>query len=200
MLAWAGFLAIATPTLAWANYNEATDPEISGDAQNPTAIALTPMGLTSISGSITGAGSGVSTDIDYFKVTVPSGQFLGNVFVRTGTTAGGNGSFIGLFPGAVGKPAASTTGADLLGYYLYKPADIGTDILDDMGTFTFNGNTSQHFTPPLPAGDYTFWVQEGSLGTFNYNFDLALVPEPTSCAVMLAGAGMLTMRRRRAMR
>jgi hypothetical protein len=199
----AGLAALAWPSFALAAYNETTDGDLSGNHLSPTAVALTSSGLTSISGSVTGAGSGVSTDLDYFKVTVPAGQVLTNIFVRTGTTSGGaTGSFIGLFSGPVGTDPATTTGANLLGYYLYRPADIDTNILDDMATFNFNGsNPSQGFAPPLPAGDYTFWLQEGALGTFNYNFDIELnVPEPTTPALLLVGTGLLALRRNRAAR
>jgi hypothetical protein len=65
------------------------------------------------------------------------------------------------------------------------------DILDDMGVFNFMGTSpSIGFVPPLPAADYTFWVQEGANGIFPYNFEFVLraVPEPTSLLlIVLAG-------------
>ena len=56
-------------------------------------------------------------------------------------------------------------------------ADIGTDILDDMGPST--PMELHRFIPPLACADYTFWIQEGFNGTFPYNFQLVLrsVPE-----------------------
>jgi hypothetical protein len=198
---WVNLAAFALPTFAWAAYNESTDGDLSGNHLTPTPVALTPNGLTSISGNVAGAGGGVSTDLDYFRVSAPAGQFLTGVFVRSGTTTGGaTGSFIGLFQGPVGTNPATTTGMDMLGYYLYRVADIDTNILDDMATFNFNGtNPSQGFTPPLSANDYTFWVQEGALGTFNYNFDIQLsnVPEPATPALLLAASALPARRLRR---
>ena len=56
------------------------------------------------------------------------------------------------------------------------------------------------FIPPLPAADYTFWIQEGFLGTFPYSFELVLrsVPAPPTILLMgLAGLVMSLRRRRR---
>jgi hypothetical protein len=69
-----------------------------------------------------------------------------------------------------------------------------------MGTFNFNGtNPSIGFIPPLPSADYTFWIQEGSNGTFPYNFELVLsaVPEPPTFLLMgLAGLAIALRRYR----
>lgn len=34
------------------------------------------------------------------------------------------------------------------------------------------------FTPPLPSGTYSFWVQEASAGTVNYGFNFVIIPAP----------------------
>jgi len=190
-----GLAVLGAPRLTAAAYNESVDGDLSGNYLSPTTVAVVANGSTSITGTIAGAGNGVSTDLDYFKVTVPPGQTLAALLVRSGTTTGGTGSFIGVYDGAAGTNPATATGAQLRGYYLYKVADINTDILDDMGTFNFNGtNPSQGFTPPLPAGDYTFWIQEGANGTFNYNMELQLVPEPAGWLLGLAGLAMMGRR------
>lgn len=195
----AGLAVLGMPMLSSAAHVELTNGDLSGNHLSPTPVAVTPNGSTAVSGSVTGAGSGVSTDLDYFTVTIPSGQWLSGMFVRTGTTPGGNGSFLGLFQGSTATNPSTTTGANMLGYYLYKSTDIDTNILDDLATFNFMGsNPSQGFVPPLPAGNYTFWVQEGAAGTFNYNFDLVLsnVPEPAIGSLLLATTGLLALRRR----
>jgi hypothetical protein len=198
---WSCLAVLAVPMSAAASYIELIDGDLSGNYLSPTSVALLPNGSTTISGTIAGAGAAVSTDLDYFTVTVPAGQVLSSVFVRSGTTSGGAiGSFIGIFPGATGTDPAITTSSDLLGYYLYRQADINTDILDDIGTFNFNGtNPSQGFVPPLLANDYTFWIQEGANGTFSYNFDLVLtqaIPEPATATLLLTALGVLAVRRR----
>jgi hypothetical protein len=195
--------ALAWPMLASADYIESVNGDLSGNFLNPTSIALVPNGSTRVSGTVTGAGMGVSTDLDYFMVTVPVGQGLAALNVLPGTVGGGAiGSFIAVFAGSTAANPATAVSTDTLGYYLYRtPADIGTDILDNMGTFNFMGvNPSIGFTPPLFAGNYTFWVQEGALGTFPYNFELVLssVPAPPTILLMgLAGVAFLGLRRRR---
>src|SRR5690242_8742277 len=67
---------LASPVLALANYAESVNGDLSGDFLNPTPIALVPNGSTTISGTIQGAGSGVSIDLDFFTVKVPTGQVL----------------------------------------------------------------------------------------------------------------------------
>ena len=192
--------ALVWPVLASANYNETPDGDLSGNYLSPTPIALVPNGSTTISGTIQGAGMGVSVDLDYFTVTVPAGQALVALNVLPGTVGGGAiGSFIAIYSGSTAaNPGAASTAA--LGYYLYRAADIGTDILDNMATFNFNGtNPSIGFIPPLFPGAYTFWIQEGFNGTFPYNFELVLnsVPEPPTVLLMVAGLAMILRRHRR---
>jgi len=193
--------ALIGPGIAAGAHIELTNGDLSGNHLSPTAVAVAPNVATAVSGSVSGAGNGVSTDLDYFKVTVPAGQWLSGVFVRSGTTTGGaTGSFLGLFQGGAGTDPATTTGANLLGYYLYRVADTDTNILDDLAAFNFGGtNPSQGFVPPLPAGDYTFWIQEGANGTFNYNFDIVLsnVPEPATAGLLLGVPVLLFLRVRR---
>ena len=96
---------------------------------------------------------GMSFDLDYFRVSVPVGQVLSAVNVVPGTGAGAIGTFIAVFDGPAVNPDTAVS-TDLLGYYLYRTADIGTNILDDIATFNFQGtNPSQGFVPPLPADE-----------------------------------------------
>ena len=193
--------ALVWPMLASANYNESANGDLSGNFQNPTSIALVPNASTTISGTIQGAGMGVSVDLDYFTVTVPAGQALVALNVLPGTVGGGAiGSFIAIYSGSTAVDPVGALSTAALGYYLYRAADIGTDILDNMATFNFNGtNPSIGFIPPLSPGAYTFWIQEGFNGTFPYNFELVLnsVPEPSTALLMVAGLAMFLRRHRR---
>ena len=143
----------------------------------------------------------MSVDLDYFTVTVPAGQVLAALNVLPGTVgAGAIGSFIAIYSGSTAVNPVGASSTDALGYYLYRAADIGTDILDNMATFNFNGtNPSIGFIPPLSPGAYTFWIQEGFNGTFPYNFELVLnsVPEPSTALLMVAGLAMFLRRHRR---
>ena len=193
--------ALVWPALASANYNESANGDLSGNFQSPTPIALITNGSTTVSGTVQGAGMGVSIDLDYFTVTVPAGQVLVALNVLPGTVGGGAiGSFIAIYSGSTAVNPVGAASTDALGYYLYRAADIGTDILDNIATFNFNGtNPSIGFTPPLLPGTYTFWIQEGFNGTFPYNFELVLnsVPEPPAVLLMVAGLAMILRRHRR---
>jgi hypothetical protein len=191
--------ALVWPALASADYIEAVNGDLSGNHLNPTSIAVLPNGSITVSGTVQGAGMGVSLDLDYFTVTVPVGQVLAALIVREGTLgAGAIGSFIALFPGPTAVDPASAVSTDSLGYYLYGAADIGTDILDDMSTFNFDGtNPSTGFVPPLPSADYTFWIQEGFRGTFPYSFELVLRSVPGLPTIMLVGLAGLALGLRR---
>src|SRR5678816_2952113 len=92
--------ALVLPMLASADYVESVNGDLSGDFQNPTSIALVPNGSATVSGTIQGAGMGVSVDLDYFTVTVPVGQVLAALNVLPGTLGGGAiGSFIAIYSG-----------------------------------------------------------------------------------------------------
>ena len=191
--------ALGWPMLASADYIESVNGDLSGNFQNPTSIALVPNGSTRVAGTVQGAGAGVSTDLDYFTVTVPVGQVLAALNVLPGTVGGGAiGSFIAIYLGATAVNPVGAASTAALGYYLYRATDIGTNILDDMGTFNFMGtNPSMGFIPPLPSGDYTFWIQEGFLGTFPYNFELVLRSVPAPPTILLMGLAGLAMCLRR---
>jgi len=186
---------------ASADFIEPADGELSGNYLSPTPVALTPNGVTRVAGNVQGAGMGRSIDLDYFRVTVPTGQVLSAINVLPGTIgAGAIGTFIAVFDGPAVNPDTAVS-TDLLGYYLYRTADIGTNILDDIATFNFQGtNPADGFVPPLPADDYIFWIQEGFNGIFPYNLQFVLrgVPEPGTLALAgLALAGLAFKRRKK---
>jgi hypothetical protein len=122
---------------------------------------------------------------------------LRSIIVLPGTAGGPPGlvSFIGIQAGSqVTVPINAVNAAGLLGYHLYGAMEINTHILPAIGTA---GNGSTGFVPPLGAGNYAFWIEEGATGSFPYGFSLALaqVPEPTALAMILAGLAVLvTMR------
>ena len=187
------------PMLASAGYIESVNGDLSGTFSSPTPIAVVPDGSFTIAGTVEGAGAGVSVDLDYFTVTVPVGQRLASLNVLPGTVGGGAiGSFLAIYSGSTAVDPVSAVSTDALGYYLYGAGDIGTDILDNLGTFNLLGtNPSIGFIAPLPAGDYTFWIQEGFRGTFSYNFELVLSSVPAPPTILLLGLAALAMGLRR---
>jgi len=132
------------------------------------------------------AASGV-VDRDYFTVVVPVGQRLEGIVVGSGFRAGGGGlSFIGIEAGSQVLASPTSGGPSLLGFALVGTGDIGTSILDQLGG-------------PLGAGTHSLWIQEIEHGSFPYEYDLqvAVIPEPGVAMVVVAAGGGLLGRRRR---
>jgi hypothetical protein len=86
--------------------------------------------------------------------------------------------------------------AGLLGWTLFGPDQIGTDLFDVM---SLSANDSSGFTVPLPAGSYSLWVQETGAGTANYalEFMVVEVPEAPTVLTMLGGLALLAAALRR---
>jgi hypothetical protein len=152
-------------------YDESVSGDLSNSGLTPTLITLSA-GENDVFGT---TGRQGAVDRDYFTFTVPSGFELAAIDVLPVTTTAGV-SFIGVQSGTqVTLPVTATSAAGLLGWHLYAPLD-GNII----GALGIPANGSSGFTPPLGAGDYAFWVQEFSAGTYNYGFDFHLVSVPES--------------------
>ena len=198
-------LSLLGPALlaAWATGAQASvawDEAVQGDFANgglaPTALTL-GAGSNLVLGS-TGRVGGV-VDRDYFSFTLPAGWQLDTITVLPGSSFLGPGaaSFIAVQAGpqlTVNPTGGSPEG--LLGWVHYSENDVGTDILGLMGI----GPGAIGFAGALPAGTYSFWVQDTGTGVANFRFDFAVsaVPEPAGWALALAGvAGLAGWRARR---
>jgi hypothetical protein len=172
-------------------WNEGVSGDLSNNGLAPTVLTVSP-GANDVYGT-TGKDATTGTiDRDYFTFTVPQGLELTAITVLPGTeTLGTLGeSFIGIESGSqVTVSTAATTAAGLLGWDHYGAADIGVDILPLMGASDL-GSTG--FTGWLPAGTYSFWVQEASVGSVNYGFDFTVAtPEPATWTMLLTGLTLL---------
>lgn len=189
-------MSLAAPAVAAVVHDEATDGDLSNDRLAPTTLSFS-LGGNEVFG--TSGASGDSVDLDYFTFTVLPGQALTSIQVLEGTESLENLSFIAIQRGDQVTVAPDATDAvGLYGWWHYSPADIGSDILDDIGVPAAG---SEGFTPPLGAGDYAIWIQEANQGTADYRFSFvvgeAAVPEPEAWALLLGGLAMLAARRRR---
>ncbi len=184
-----GFSALALALLGSgiAHASVIYDESISGDLSNS---GLTPTVLTVSIGSnqIFGTtGAAAEPDRDYFTFTVPTGLLLSAITILPGTQSIGpsGDSFFGVQVGPqVTVPVLPPDATGLLGWIHYDAGDVGTNILPEMGLSDF-GATG--FTPPLSSGTYSFWLQEGNVGTVPYGLDFTIVasPEPGSWSMLV---------------
>ncbi len=182
---------------AQAAWNEATDGDLSNNGLAPSFAAFVA-GSNLLSGTTGRAAAGGPVDRDYLHFTVPAGHALQALQVLPGTTSLGSGAFIGLMSGSTFTvPPDAASAAGLLGWTIFGVDQIDTDILEVMSFPSFD---SIGFTVPLPAGDYSLWIQELAVGTASYRLDfvVAEVPEAPSVLAMLGGLALLgaALRRR----
>jgi len=183
-----------SPALA-AGWNEAVNGDLSNDGLVPTIVTLAE-GATTVIGTTGRAVAGGTIDRDYFTIVVPAGHVLDGLVLQEGVTVVGGGSFLGLMAGpAFTVPPTTSTAAGLLGWTIYSDGNIGTDLLPAM---SIPALSSSGFSIPLPAGAYSFWVQENGNGIATYSFALSVsaVPEVPTALGLLGGLALLAARRR----
>lgn len=166
-------------------YSEPASGDLSGNRNAPTNRTLV-MGSNDLFATTSGG------DQEYLTVVVPPGLALNNLFVRSYVSNDFT-AFIGLQNGSsFTVDAFSAQPSDMRGYAHFGFGSVGRDILPEMAA-AFD---AQGFTRPLPAGQYTFWIQQ--LGPQSiYQMDFVAIPEP-SCIALMAGCSLLFLRRRRA--
>lgn len=189
-------LSAPAPTFADFMYDEAINGDLSNNRREPTVLVADP-GANTLRG-MTRNNMG-TVDLDYFTVVIPVGFQLDSLF-QTSYMGDGT-SFI-----AVQSGTEFTTPPDfpdistLLGWLHFGDNYRGLDILPLMAMeFGVIG-----YTPPLPSGSYTFWVQETSsieakyTFTFNLSPQGVVIPEPSSLTLAALGAlwGLTYARRR----
>lgn len=147
-------------------FDEATDGDIINDPNNPQFLQFA-VGQNRLNAAV------VAPDLDYITVNIPAGSQLTSIQLDDYSSLDDQ-SFIAIQTGSVFTvPADAPAVEDLLGYLHFGEDMIDTDILTGIGL----GNGAQGFTPPLEAGDYSFWIQE--TGGEPVNFSLNFVVEPS---------------------
>lgn len=190
------FAVVSLATAFHANaaivYDEGVSGDLSGDGLAPTSISL-GTGSNEIFGS-TGRTLELGTDRDYFTVTVPTGYEIVSLVELAGTTVVSGVSFLAVQTGTqvtVSQTPDDATG--LLGWIHYFPTSVDVEILEALGS---GGMGATDFTPPLPSGNYAFWIQDTGLGSSSYGFDIVVaLPEPGVAAALLLGLTALGVAR-----
>jgi hypothetical protein len=185
------------------NYDESIHGDLAGTlaasgGSNPTVLTATP-GVNSIALGVPPGG-----DRDYFTFSVPTGFLLSSIIHKTYISTD-NLSFIGFQSGSqLTEPLPPSTNAgNLLGYLHFGPTTVLSasndgEIIDLLGGSGSSTPAAMGFVPPLPAGNYTFWVQQtGVVASYSFDFLLSPIPEPEQWALMLGGVALLAARLRR---
>jgi hypothetical protein len=187
-------LAFASHSFAASTlYDESVGGDVSNDPTAPTQINAV-VGTNSFVGAMNGP------DVDFFTIHVPAGAVLSSIFNPVYNSLD-QVSFIAIGPGT-SMPAATLSNYDptgLLGYTHFGPGvfDPADDLLVALSAPAFG---VPGFTPPLPAGAYTFWLQQESGVDESYQIDFKVdaVPEPGCMALIALGCvGALGWRRGR---
>lgn len=177
----APLVAAGALTADAASHIESLHGDVSDDRLDPSVLVLDP-GTNLVAGAF---GDG---DLDYIAVSVPTGYTLSSLILNPGTLTGSQFSFIAMQAGPTMTVAPSTAPSGLLGWTHFGGIDIGTDLLDDLGT----GLGASGFVGPLEAGDYTLWIQELDAGPdLGYDFTLNITAVPLPGAGWLLGSGLL---------
>ncbi len=189
-LAAAPILCCGQPVSGALIHDESVDGDLSGDRLAPNSFVLS-------SGSNQLAAISVSGDREYVHFEIPAGLVLSAIVLEAWESEDEIG-FIGVQQGTTfTEPPTGTDVANLLGWTHFGPGalGVGVDYIDALAA----GAGAMGFTPPLPAGDYAFWIQQTGAASAAYQLDFVVTPEPAS-AVLLIVAGLVSTRRRPAAR
>ena len=185
MLLLAGVAARASA----ASYSEGMQGDLSDDRLAPTVWVL-ENGANALSADF---GNG---DLDYFAIHIAPGYALQSLILEPSTVTGSGLSFAAFEAGPVMTVSPVTAPTGLNGWTHFSSAQFGTDILDNFAT----GWGTLGFSMPLPAGVYTFWVQEIESGEglrydFTFNVAPVVVPLPAGVGVVLHALALLGLGR-----
>jgi hypothetical protein len=169
------------------------DEGVSGDLSNDN-LAPNLLAVSAGSNVVRGGTTAVPFDRDIFSFSIAADQQLVAIILDT-YISGDDQSFFAVAAGNTISSLFSTPA--LLGNALIG-ASVGNmegdDVLDDLGALTFPGSAG--FAGALGPGDYTFWIQETTVGIREYALDFqvrgpATVPLPSTFFLLLPVLALL---------
>lgn len=182
----AAMAAASSAAVAGVIHDESMHGDLSDDRLNPTPLVLAD-GVNSL------IATSQAGDREYVRFTVPAGRQLGAVNLTSYSGVDGT-AFIAAQAGtSMTEPPTGTNVGNLLGWTHFGPGagNLGDDILPAIGT----GPGAIGFLPPLPEGEYTFWIQQiGSTST--YQLDFVSIPAPATLTLGVLALGAAARRRR----
>jgi len=184
-------------------WDETINGDLSDSGVSPTLLGTLSSGVNSIKGTMGSLNGTGPMDADIWNFSVASGYALTGInLVDYAATSGSllNDSFMAIATGGsinTSDPSNHLSNA-LWGYGTDGFGHVYNDLLGLLDAGPVFGGIG--FNGPLPAGNYTFWIQEGS-DQISYNIDFVTspttpVPEPGG-ALLLGVAGLWLLRRRR---
>jgi hypothetical protein len=190
-------------------YKEAVSGDLSDDKSTPTALTLTP-GFNSVSGTVAGFPPDGTDPQDWVSFTIPAGYMMIS-YVNARFVAGDGQGFTGFQSGSSFSGdefvEASYTGYAHFGTAANNPdsnpttsSTVGVNLLPLMADPSFAPGTTNP-TFPLPAGTYTFLIQQGDPTLTHYQFNMTVrpvaAPDPGSslCLLTIGSFVLLALRR-----
>lgn len=180
-------------------HDEAVNGLLSNDNMNPTVLNFS-IGENTVVGNVDEARG--SMNVDVFTFNVPVGAEWTSMTVDAYQSSD-DVSFLAIddtttFPYDVFELDQVNFGGlpenAFIGGTTFGSSDIGRNILGRAGNIS-----GSRFTPPLPSGDYTVYVQQiGSSTDYSLTFSvISAVPEPSTASAILLAGSLIAMRRRR---
>jgi len=183
------FVATSLPASAMLIFNELASGDLSSNPLNPTKLNV-DVGSNFIDGSVD------AKDRDYFTLTLPVGAHLTAIILRA--SSGSDATFLSFQSGATfTEPPGGADLRNLLGYASFFHSDIGTDLLQTLGS----ASEAIGFKDSPSGETFTFWVDQSNPAPANYNFEFVIasdIPSPGTVAMLAAAVVVVLPRSRRA--